>query len=110
MLSMAIAGPMPDSARTDAAKPMPKDDEILVDRFRGGDASAFERWVAAAEATVRLSLRSFAAVVDTEAVLQEALLRVWQVAPKFCVDGKPDALLRFASVTARNVALSELRL
>ena len=43
--------------------------------IQGGDPDAFQRWVAAAEATVRLGLRSFAAVVDTEAVLQETLLR-----------------------------------
>jgi len=77
--------------------------------IQGGDASAFERWVAAAEATVRLSLRSFAAVVDTEAVLQETLLRTWQVAPRFVPDGRPDGLLRLAIRIARNLAISERR-
>ena len=83
-------------------------DEMLP-LIAAGDALAFGRWVAGCELPLRLSLRKFAAAVDTEAVLQEALLRVWQVAPKFKPDGKPDALLRFASVTARNVALSEMR-
>jgi RNA polymerase sigma-70 factor (ECF subfamily) len=74
-----------------------------------GDADAFARWVSGAEAQVRRALRPFAEVCDTEAVLQEALLRVWQVAPRFRHDGKPNGLLRFAVTAARNVAVSELR-
>jgi DNA-directed RNA polymerase specialized sigma24 family protein len=74
-----------------------------------GDADAFERWVAGAEATVRTTLRSFAATVDTEAVLQEALLRVWQVAPRFLHDGRPNGLVRLAIRMARNLAVSEWR-
>src|SRR5262245_23184294 len=83
-------------------------DELLP-LIAAGDARAFGQWVAGCEHSLRASLRRYAAAVDTEAVLQEALLRVWQVAPKFTPDGRPDALLRFASVTARNVALSEMR-
>jgi RNA polymerase sigma-70 factor (ECF subfamily) len=41
-----------------------------------GDPDAFAPWVAGAEPALRDSLRPFAARVDTEAVLQEALLRV----------------------------------
>jgi DNA-directed RNA polymerase specialized sigma24 family protein len=74
-----------------------------------GDADAFGRWVVGAEAPLRGALRSFAARVDTEAILQEALLRVWQVAPRVASDGKPNALLRFALRVAKNRALSELR-
>jgi len=74
-----------------------------------GDADAFGRWLAPAEATVRASLRSFAAVLDVEAVLQESLLRVWQVAPRFAPDGRPNGLLRLAIRIARNLAVSELR-
>ncbi len=74
-----------------------------------GDLVAFARWVAGAESSVRWSLRPFAALLDCEAVLQEAFLRVWQVVPKFRHDGRPHALLRFTITTARNVALSELR-
>lgn len=48
-------------------------------------------------------------MVDTEAVLQEALLRVWQVAGRVEPDGRPNTLLRFASRVARNLALSQLR-
>ena len=74
-----------------------------------GDAAAFGRWLAGSEGTVRDSLRSFAAVVDVEAVLQESMLRVWQVAPRFVPDGRPNGLLRFSIRIARNLAVSELR-
>jgi RNA polymerase sigma-70 factor (ECF subfamily) len=65
--------------------------------------------MAGAEPTVRLSLRSFAAVIDVEAVLQESLLRVWQVAGRFERDGRPNGLLRFTIRIARNLAVSEVR-
>lgn len=74
-----------------------------------GDPRAFGRWLAGAEAPVRDSLRSFASVVDVEAVLQESLLRVWQVAPRFQPDGRPNGLLRLAVRIARNLAVSETR-
>jgi RNA polymerase sigma-70 factor (ECF subfamily) len=74
-----------------------------------GDADAFGRWLAGAERPVRESLRSFAAVVDVEAVLQEAMLRVWQVAPRFAPDGRPNGLLRLGVRIARNLAISEVR-
>ena len=74
-----------------------------------GDADAFGRWLAGAERPVRESLRSFAAVIDAEAVLQEALLRVWQVAPRFQPDGRPNGLVRLAVRIARNLAVSEVR-
>jgi RNA polymerase sigma-70 factor (ECF subfamily) len=74
-----------------------------------GDANAFARWLAGAEPNVRASLRSFAAVVDVEVVVQEALLRVWQVAARFERDGKPNGLVRLAVRIARNLAVSELR-
>ena len=47
--------------------------------------------------------------MDTEAVLQEALIRVWQVAPRVVPDGKPEVLLRLGIRIARNLAISELR-
>ena len=83
-------------------------DELLV-AIGAGDAEVFARWLAGAEGRLRASLRSFAARVDVEAVLQEALLRVWQVAPRIVPDGRPDALLRLAIRIARNLAVSELR-
>jgi len=74
-----------------------------------GDPDAFGRWLAGAERPVRESLRSFAAAIDVEAVLQEALLRVWQVAPRFVDDGRPNGLVRLAVRIARNLAVSEVR-
>jgi DNA-directed RNA polymerase specialized sigma24 family protein len=74
-----------------------------------GDPDAFGRWVAGAEAPLRASLRSLAAHVDCEAVLQEALLRVWQVAPRCHTDERPNALLRLGTRIAHNLAIDELR-
>lgn len=74
-----------------------------------GDTAAFGRWMASSEHTVRDSLRSFAARVDTESVVQETFLRVWQVAPRFQRDGRPNGLLRLALRIARNLAISETR-
>ena len=85
------------------------DELIALERIRRADAEAFGTWAAGAEHALRMSLRPFARAVDTEAVLQEALLRVWQVAPRFVHDGRPQALFRFAVRTARNCAVSELR-
>jgi DNA-directed RNA polymerase specialized sigma24 family protein len=83
--------------------------DIYLTQIVGGDVDAFARWMAGAEPTVRLSLRSFAAVIDVEAVLQESLLRVWQVAARFERDGRPNGLLRFTIRIARNLAVSEVR-
>lgn len=74
-----------------------------------GDADAFASWMAGCEQRIRDSLRSFASVVDVEAVLQETLVRVWQVAPRFEPDGQPNGLVRFAVRIGRNLAVSELR-
>ena len=80
-----------------------------VPGIMAGDAEAFARWLAGTESRLRGSLGPFAMRVDTEAVMQEALLRVWQVAPRFIADGRPDGLLRLAIRMARNLAVSELR-
>lgn len=42
-------------------------------------------------------------------MLQEALLRIWQVAPKLVPDGRPNALLRLGVRIAQNLAVSEAR-
>lgn len=81
----------------------------LVAAIAGGDTTAFASWMRGAEPAVRNSLRRFAASVDTEAVLQETLLRIWQVAPRFEPDGRPDGLLRLAYRIAHNLAISEIR-
>jgi DNA-directed RNA polymerase specialized sigma24 family protein len=76
--------------------------------IQAGDAEAFGAWLAGAEAPLRRSLRSFAAAVDTEAVLQESLLRVWQVAPKLNQTGE-NSLLRLAYRITRNHAIDVAR-
>ena len=83
--------------------------DALVAAIAAGDADAFGRWIGGAERPLRDSLRRFAASVDTEAVLQEALLRLWQVAPRFESDGKPNGFLRLGVRIAHNLAVSELR-
>lgn len=74
-----------------------------------GDHEAYASWLAGAESRVRASLSRFAPHVDTEAVLQEALLRTWQVAPRLRPDGRANALLRLSVRISRNLAVSELR-
>jgi DNA-directed RNA polymerase specialized sigma24 family protein len=88
---------------------MRNDLDIELPAIAAGDADAFGRWLSGAEAELRRALRPFAARVDVEAVLQEGLLRTWQVAPRLEADGKPNALLRFAIVASRNLAVSEAR-
>jgi RNA polymerase sigma factor (sigma-70 family) len=73
------------------------------------DADAFAAWMAAAEPRLRASLRRFAAQVDTEAVLQEALLRAWTFADRVEVDGRGDSLLRYALRVAHNLAIDHVR-
>jgi len=80
-----------------------------AEAIAAGDPEAFGLWVAAAESPLRRCLRSFATRLDTEAILQECLLRVWQVAPRLQEDGRPNGLLRLAQRIARNLAISEMR-
>ena len=83
--------------------------DVALPAIRFGDEKAFTRWIAGAEMPVRSSLRRFAASVDTEAIIQETLLRTWQVAGRCEPDGRPNSLLRLAIRIARNLALSEIR-
>lgn len=86
-----------------------RDLDLELAAIQSGDARAFARWMAGAEPPLRAGLRSFATRVDAEAIVQETLLRVWQVAPRFTPDGRPHGLLRMAHRIARNLAVSELR-
>jgi len=83
--------------------------DTYLPRISAGDATAFGQWLASAEPILRDSLRSFASRVDTEAVLQEALLRLWQVAPRTVPDGRPNSFLRLGFRIAKNLAISEAR-
>jgi RNA polymerase sigma-70 factor (ECF subfamily) len=83
--------------------------DIEIDAIVAGDTAAFGRWLALAETPLRDSLRSFASVVDVESVLQEAMVRIWQVAPRFERDGRDNGLLRLGVRIARNLAISEVR-
>src|SRR5690606_14601871 len=92
--SPCSCGGSPDDRSRSAYEVCVIDLDVHLAAIVAGDTRAFGRWLAGAEAPVRDSLRSFARVVDVEAVLQEALLRVWQVAPRFEPDGRPNGLLR----------------
>src|SRR5687767_6537113 len=83
--------------------------DLELAAIASGDADAYARWLSHAERPLRESLRSFARYIDTEAILQEALLRVWQVAPSIKPDGRPNALLRMAVRISRNLCVSDLR-
>ena len=89
--------------------PLIMDLDVFLPAILEGDTRAFARWMAGAEGVMRDSLRSFVTAVDVEAVLQEALLRVWQVASRFVADGRPNGLLRLGIRIARNLAISEVR-
>jgi RNA polymerase sigma-70 factor (ECF subfamily) len=87
----------------------PIDLDLHLSAIVAGDADAFARWVAGAEPALRRALRPLAAQVDAEAIVQESLIRVWQTAPRFVPDGRPNALLRLGVRIALNLALSERR-
>lgn len=74
-----------------------------------GDPEAFAAWVAGVEHRLRLSLRSYATRVDVEAVVQETLLRAWQVAGRIERHPRGDSLARVAIRIARNLAIDEVR-
>ena len=80
-----------------------------LEAIAAGDPSAFAAWVAGAEHSIRASLRGFARTVDIEVVVQETLLRAWQVAPRVQPDGRGNSLLRLSLRTARNLAIDEVR-
>ncbi len=88
---------------------MSLDLDIHHDRIIAGDADAFARWLASAEPALRATLRSFAQQVDTEAILQEGLLRVWQYAGRVERDGGGNSLLRYGARVCQNLAIDEAR-
>jgi DNA-directed RNA polymerase specialized sigma24 family protein len=85
------------------------DYDFFAYKIASGDKSAFALWMSHCEAPLRDSLARFARSVDTESVLQEALLRTWQAAPDFASDQRPNGLFRLAVRIARNLAIDILR-
>ncbi|HYP98881.1 MAG TPA: sigma-70 family RNA polymerase sigma factor [Polyangiaceae bacterium] len=85
------------------------DRDALLPAIAAGDTRAFAVWLRDAEPRVRSSLARFARVVDTEAILQEALLRIWQVAGRVQLDGRGDTLVRLAIQIAHNLAIDHVR-
>lgn len=88
---------------------MSLDLDALLPDIQAGDTDSFGRFMAASELPVRQSLRPFALRVDVEAVVQETFLRLWQVAPRFAPDGRPNGFLRLGIRVARNLALDALK-
>lgn len=82
-------------------------DQVFA-RAQSGDLEGFADWVRLVEIPLWKGLRRFARVADSEAVVQEALLRMWRLAPSLTLDGE-NASLRFALVLARNIAKDEAR-
>jgi RNA polymerase sigma-70 factor (ECF subfamily) len=66
----------------------------------------FAEWMRLVELPLRASLRGFARFVDAEAVVQEALLRMWVLAQHAELEGE-NASLRYVLRVARNLALRE---
>src|SRR6478609_7580844 len=85
------------------------DRDALLPAIAAGDMRAFAVWLRDAEPRVRSSLARFARAVDTEAVLQEALLRIWQVAGRVQLDGRGDTLVRLAIQIAHHLAIDHVR-
>lgn len=87
----------------------PADRDALLPAIASGDVQAFAVWLGHAEPRVRLSLAKFARAIDSEAIVQEALLRIWQVAPRVNVDARGDTLVRLAVQIAHNLAIDCVR-
>lgn len=83
--------------------------DVLWPAIARADADAFARFLAHAEPPLRASLLRFARSVDLEVIVQETMLRIWQVAPRYQPDGRPNGLLRLSVRIARNLALDECK-
>jgi RNA polymerase sigma-70 factor (ECF subfamily) len=75
---------------------------------RRGSEAGFRAWLPLVEPVLWRTLRSFAPAVDVEAIVQEALLRMWTIAPVQPLEGE-NASLRFALRLVRNLAIDEAR-
>jgi len=84
--------------------------DALFEAARGGSVDAFGAWAERVHLPLRRSLHAFASAVDVEVVVQETLLRMWQLArARRPVLTGENASLRFALGVARNVAREEAR-
>jgi RNA polymerase sigma-70 factor (ECF subfamily) len=86
-----------------------QDLDVHLSAIASGSAEAFADFLSVAEWPLRQSLRSFATRLDLEAIVQEASLRLWQVAPTVESDGRANSLLRMLLRIARNLAVDEVR-
>jgi DNA-directed RNA polymerase specialized sigma24 family protein len=84
-------------------------DELWNDACSGNE-DEFGDWMGRVERPIRRSLAPFAQAVDAEGIVQEAFLRMWELAkdPDRELTGE-NASLRFAIVLARNLARNEAR-
>jgi DNA-directed RNA polymerase specialized sigma24 family protein len=89
--------------------PLTLDTDELAPLIAEGDDEAFARWMSLVEGRIRDRLRSFAARVDVESVMQETLLGIWQIAPRFVPDGRENGLMRLAIRIAGNLAVTQYR-
>src|SRR5437667_3742365 len=96
---------MPMSETEGAETPLSATDEAFR-RAQRGNHDGFSEWVRRVEIPLRASLRRFARRIDAEAVVQEALLRMWILAPRLRLEGE-EASFRYVLRIARNLALNE---
>jgi DNA-directed RNA polymerase specialized sigma24 family protein len=82
--------------------------DLTYAETRAGNETSFAAWVRLVEMPLRMSLRRFAPLVDVEGIVQEALVRMWRLAPGLELSG-PDASLHYVRRLARNLAISEAR-
>jgi len=87
----------------------PQDRDALLPAIAAGDVQAFAVWLQHAEPRVRLSVARFARAVDAEAIIQETLLRIWQIAPSVTLDPRGDTLVRLAVQIAHNLSIDHVR-
>jgi RNA polymerase sigma factor (sigma-70 family) len=73
------------------------------------DPEAFTGWFARHEIVLKRSLRSFASIVDVEAVVQDTAIRVWERASGLAPDGRSGFLVRWAVTVAMNNARNQAR-
>jgi len=70
---------------------------------------AFKRWFGRSEIRLKQSLRSFASVVDVEAVVQDTALLVWERAATISPQRPSGFLFRWAVTVAKNKARTNAR-